>query len=131
MMTSVAGPPPGSLLWRLQRALGPILGGLILDMTDLATFGPVGLYAGFFLGAGIGWWISSFYNFPNASRALCALFAGIYCALPLTEFLPVATFLSAVGRFFEDPPAIADATEEGEKAEEVPSAYEGPSTPPS
>ena len=40
-----------SKLWqRYHKALFPILGGIILDCADLATYGPAGLYTGMIVG---------------------------------------------------------------------------------
>jgi len=87
-----------SLLDRLHRAFGPLVGGMILDLVDLSTFGPFGI-GGFFIGSLVGWWICSIYNLSTSTRLALALLAGIYCLLPLTEFIPVATLLSAFIRF--------------------------------
>ena len=99
---STERPVPSSLLWRLHRALGPIAGGLVLDFVDLTTFGPLGAI-GLFIGVGVGWWISSIYNFSPRVRVILALLAGTYCLLPMTELLPVATIISGVARFGEEP----------------------------
>lgn len=91
--------PPESLLLRLHRALGPIAGGLILDGVDLMTFGPVGVFGGFLLGGAAGWWITSIYGFQQRTRAIVAVLAAIYTAIPLTEPFPFATAVAALGRF--------------------------------
>lgn len=96
------------LMYRLHRALGPIAGGLILDAVDLATFGPFGV-CGFFVGCLVGWWISSIYRFSTRARAVWALLAGVYCLVPFTEVIPVATIISAVARFEVDP-SVKDET---------------------
>lgn len=94
---------PG-LLWRLHRALGPILGGLILDFTDLATFGPLGIL-GPLLGAAVVLWISMLYQFSLRTKIILAFLAGVYCMMPMTEFFPIATLVCAACRFFEKPAA--------------------------
>lgn len=90
-----------SLLERLHRALGPLAGGLILDFVDLATFGPLGFYLGPIVGALVGWWISSIYRYKTSSRIIWAILAALYCTIPLTEIIPVATIISALARFSE------------------------------
>lgn len=95
--------PPGDLVARLYRALGPLAGALVLDFADFATLGPFGLWLGFPLGASIGWWLSGMYRLPPAARAFLAVLAGAYCMVPATNLLPVATVLSATGRFLENP----------------------------
>ena len=92
------------LLRRLYRAFGPIIGALILDFTDFATFGPIGLYLGFAVGSIVGWWGSSFYRFSIRARYTWAIITGVYCTVPFTECLPLATIISAVARFYETPP---------------------------
>ena len=96
---------------RLWHALGPILGGLALDLVDLATLGALGLYVGFPLGAGVAWWLSGLYRIETRVRATLAVLTGIYCMIPTTHFLPLATVVGALGRFFEDP---VEAQEEGD-----------------
>ncbi len=86
------------LIERLHRAFGPLVGGAMLDLVDLSSFGPFGI-GGFFVGGLTGWWICSIYNIATSTRLILALLAGIYCLFPLTEFIPVATLLSAFIRF--------------------------------
>lgn len=84
---------------RLYHALGPILGAVVLDAADFVTFGPVGVYIGFFVGLGIGWWLGGFYGFDRGARWTVAIAAGIYTMIPMTEFIPLATLISAFARF--------------------------------
>ena len=84
---------------RLHRTLGPLAGGLLLDTLDLATFGPFGIYAGWFIGLAVGWWMALLYDFRPSTRFLFASLAAIYLTLPMTEFIPVATLISAFARF--------------------------------
>jgi hypothetical protein len=99
---------------RLHRAFGPIAGGLVLDLVDLATFGPIGLLGGWILGAGVGWWIGSIYGFSKEAKLTLAISAGIYCMIPFTEPLPIATIVSAIARFFEKPPRQPPSEEDEE-----------------
>jgi len=94
---------PG-FLWRLHRALGPIAGGLLLDFTDLATFGPMGIL-GPILGAAVVLWICSLYRFSVKTKILLAFLGGVYCTAPMTEPFPIATLVCAACRFFEKPAA--------------------------
>ncbi len=103
-VTRVPNQPPQerrglSLLQRMYNALFPVIGGLVLDLTDLATFGPVGIYAGFFVGAIVGWLISSIYGSSPRTRLIWAILAGVYCMVPGTAFFPIATVISAILRF--------------------------------
>lgn len=86
-------------LKKLYRALGPIAGGLFLDMLDLATFGPFGFYVGWIVGLSVGWWMASIYGFGNLGKTLFACMAAIYLTMPFTELVPVATIISAFARF--------------------------------
>lgn len=87
------------ILNRLHKAFDPILGGLILDFVDLATFGPIGLILGPLLGALVGWWIASIYNFSKTGKILTVVLSGVYCTLPFTGIIPLGTIISAAARF--------------------------------
>ncbi|MEQ9404550.1 MAG: hypothetical protein RIM99_13235 [Cyclobacteriaceae bacterium] len=87
-----------SVLERLNRTFGPLAGAMILDLVDLASIGPLGI-GGFFIGIAIGWWILSIYDISRNTRIMLALLAGIYCLVPFTEFIPVATLISAIARY--------------------------------
>lgn len=91
-----------NLLQRLHKALGPILGGIILDVVDLATFGPIGLIIGPFLGAAIGFWIASIYDLSKTGKVITTLLSAIYCTIPFSEVLPLATLFTACVRFMKD-----------------------------
>jgi hypothetical protein len=90
-------------LRRIYHALGPIAGGLLLDTIDLATFGPIGLYLGWLIGLSLGWWMASIYGFRFYGKVVFATLAAIYLTLPMTEFVPVATVVSAIARFRDVP----------------------------
>lgn len=98
-----SGEKKPDFLQRLWRSFGPIAGGLLLDFADLATFGPIGIFAGFFVGVAVASWICSFYRFSRRAKILVSLLAGIYCMVPMTELLPLATLVAASCRFFEAP----------------------------
>ncbi len=87
------------LLRRANRAFGPVLAGLIIDLVDLASFGPLGMLLGLPVGALLGYWLASALGATRRSAFLCALAAGIYCSLPFTTFLPLATLVGAWIRF--------------------------------
>ncbi|MHC4385770.1 MAG: hypothetical protein ACYTEU_04305 [Planctomycetota bacterium] len=101
---------PG-FIFRLHRALGPILGGLLLDFTDLATFGPMGIL-GPILGAAVVLWISSLYRFSVKTKIILAFLGGVYCTVPMTEPFPIATLVCAACRFFEKPSNPPDDSED-------------------
>jgi len=71
-----------------------LLAGLTLDLVDLSTEGPLGALGGI-LGAGLVWWLSGTYGLGASRRMWVAIAAGLYCALPSTELIPVGTLLGA------------------------------------
>ena len=88
---------------RLYNAIFPIIGGLILDFADFVTLGPIGLYTGMIVGCTVGWLIGGIYNFSRNGRIICSILAGIYCTIPGTFFLPLATAISVISRFNQKP----------------------------
>lgn len=95
--------PTGSLPDRpvtsvAQQMIRPIFAALAIDLLDLATFGPVGLYTGLILGAVAGFWLAPLLGFPPHRRWLSALVTGVYCTLPLTGLIPLATLASVMSR---------------------------------
>lgn len=91
------------LWWRVASALSPIIAGMALDAIDLATMGPLGLTLGLLLGAIVGWTLSPIFGLRGRGRWWASLIAGLYCAIPGTEFLPIATVLAAFARFVQPP----------------------------
>lgn len=90
----------------MNRAFGPIVAGLVIDLVDLATFGRMGLVFGLPVGAACGWWMGHCMGLSRRACAGCALAAGVYCMIPFTEFIPLATLVGAYARYREDrPPA--------------------------
>lgn len=94
-------PEGANLLQRLHYSFGPILAGILLDFLDFVTFGPIGIYAGLFVGAGIGWWIGSLYGFTQRQKVLLAVVSGLYMMIPSTEFVPMATIVGGLARWME------------------------------
>jgi hypothetical protein len=96
---------------RFNRSFGPILAGIVIDLVDFATFGPVGLVAGLPIGGLAGYWMAQALDLPRRARWWCALAAGIYCTIPFTEFIPLATLVAAYSQFRNSappkPPAAA------------------------
>lgn len=84
---------------RFHYAIGPIVGAMILDATDLLTFGPLGIYTGIPVGLAVGFWLTSLYRFSMPARLFWSCVAGIYCTVPFTEVFPIATLISATHRF--------------------------------
>lgn len=97
-------PPKPSQAKRLNRAFGPVVAGLIIDFVDLATFGPMGYFLGLPIGAFAGYWMGRALGLERKPSLLCAVAAGIYCTLPGTEILPLATIVGAIARYRESAP---------------------------
>ena len=97
-------PPPADQVRRLNRAFGPVVAGLIIDLVDLSTFGPLGFFLGLPIGAFAGYWMGRAIGLERKPSLLCALLAGIYCTIPGTEMIPLATLVGAFARYRESPP---------------------------
>ena len=78
---------------------------MILDAGDILTFGPLGIYAGGLVGGCVGFWLTGLYRFSMPARLLWSAAAGIYCSIPFTEMLPIATLISGCHRFAHAPGA--------------------------
>ena len=104
METPAPAQPKPTQRLRLNRAFGPVVAGLIIDFVDLATFGPMGMYLGLPIGAFAGYWMGRALGFERKASLLCALAAGIYCTIPGTEMLPIATVVGACARYYESTP---------------------------
>ena len=89
--------PKLSALSKVKALVFPLASGLILDFLDLATFGPVGIYAGFLIGFIIGYQMCPIFGFTSGKNRLkWAVIAGIYCTMPGTEYLPLATITGLI-----------------------------------
>lgn len=116
-MSGAAVPPGGpasgrGLVRRAAHACAPLLAGAAIDAMDLATFGPMGLAVGWLAGGVVGWWLAPVLGFPARLRWVAAAIAGTYCALPMTGFLPLATFAAGLARLIandEEAPPAQDA----------------------
>jgi hypothetical protein len=86
---------------RLNRAFGPIVAGMIIDLVDFATFGPFGLFLGLPIGGLAGYWMGKALGLSTTKARWCALAAGIYCTIPGTQFIPLAMLVGAYVRFTE------------------------------
>ena len=69
--------------------------GLLLDLADLITFGPIGLWTGGLLGAALGWLIAPRIGFA-VRRWVPAALAGLYLMTPGTALLPLAGLLVGI-----------------------------------
>jgi len=101
-----------------KQILGPVLAGLLLDLLDLATYGPIGLWAGLLVGGLGGYLLAVSMGVPSQRRLFYAGLAGLYCMLPFTAFLPLGTLLGTLVRLREHaPPRAPAASAPGPKAD--------------
>ncbi len=85
----------------MERALGPVGAGILLDVVDFFSLGPTGIIFGLVIGSAIGWYMTGIMNVPRRWRAPLSWLAGVYCVIPGTQVIPLGTLAGALGRFFE------------------------------
>jgi len=83
---------------RSTAVWGPVLAAILLDFADLLSFGPQGLLIGLVAGSALGWRIAAASGFSVKGRLICAGLAALYCMVPFTELLPMATIVTTVSR---------------------------------
>ena len=93
--------PPADTLRRLNRAFGPVVAGMILDVVDLATFGPIGFFLGIPVGLAAGYWLGSCLGLERKHCLWVAMASALYCTTPGTEFIPLGTLVGACARYWE------------------------------
>jgi hypothetical protein len=72
----------------------PIMTALAIDLADLAMIGPIGVVAGFFVGFVLTSMLTLATGVPLRRSLVLSLLAGIYCMLPVTDLVPLATMLT-------------------------------------
>ena len=83
---------------RWGSAIGPVVAGMIIDVIDFATIGAGGLYLGFLLGAPSGWYLARPLGLDRRRALVVALACGIYCTVPFTAPVPIATMIGVWAR---------------------------------
>jgi len=114
-----------------KQIIGPMVAALAIDLLDLATFGPFGLYTGLILGGAAGYFLAPFLGFPPHRRWLSALATGVYCTLPLTGLIPLATLASVATRTLMRGDLRVDAADELKSQDTIDVEYEVVSDQPS
>jgi hypothetical protein len=72
----------------------PILTALAIDLADFARIGPTGLVMGFFVGFVLTLLLTLATDVPWWRAMVLSVLAGIYCMLPITDLVPLATMLT-------------------------------------
>lgn len=90
---AAAGPKQG------RDAIAPprwqmLLIGALIDVVDFVTWGPAGRRYGLPLGFLLAFCLLTMVRVPLRRRLVWSLLAGLYCAMPGTERLPLATLFS-------------------------------------
>lgn len=67
--------------------------GLVLDLLDLITWGPIGTRLGLPIGFAAAFALLTLAGMPLKRRLLLSAGAGLYCLLPGTERIPLGTLL--------------------------------------
>lgn len=73
----------------------PLAAGVVIDLLNLATRGPRGMLLGLALGLGVGYYLGRRLGLERSRSLGLGSLCGIYCALPGTELLPLATLIGA------------------------------------
>jgi hypothetical protein len=78
-----------------SRRVPLVLAGVLIDLLDLTLSGPLGP-AGAIAAAAVVWWVAGQHRVARGARIALAAGAALYCALPLTELVPLGTVVGAV-----------------------------------
>jgi len=82
-------------------AWGPLLAAISIDVADVFSVGPVGWVAGLFLGGLLTVMVSLAAGAKLRRALVFGALGGIYCAMPLTGPIPLATMLTLVHAFVQ------------------------------
>ena len=99
-----AGQAGPEVVQRLNRAIGPLMAGMLIDLFDVVTLGPMGVFLGVPIGGFAGYWLGKCLGLSNRGCLGCAAAAAIYCSVPFTEFVPLGSLIGAYVRFMEGSP---------------------------
>lgn len=77
------------------RPVPAVLVGLLIDLVDLTLAGPLGV-AGAVIAAALVWWLAGHEGVRPGPRIALTAATALYCALPLTELVPLGTAVGAV-----------------------------------
>ena len=77
----------------------PIAAGLFTDTLDFVTFGPFGLKFGMLAGGLAALYLCWASRVPRALWLYIVIAASVYCSVPRTEALPIATIIAVISVF--------------------------------
>lgn len=77
---------------RLRTLGSALLSGLLLDLADFSTRFPA-ILIGVVVGALLGLYICTTQQVPRKDRVWWVAVSALYCAMPRTEFFPMATLV--------------------------------------
>ena len=86
-----------------------VLGGLMIDVADVITLGGLGGVGGFLVGGLLTFGVCSSQGVSRFRTAALTMAGAVYCALPFTEALPLATLLALVSQLAPRPKALPPA----------------------
>lgn len=95
------GSPGRSFGTRARAALDPVAAGLLVDLLDLLTLGPLTLL-GWVVGVPYGYWLGRRSSLPPRRALLLGLGIAVYCTLPFTAVIPAGTLVGMYLRFQRD-----------------------------
>lgn len=75
-----------------------IVGGLMIDVADVITLGGLGGVGGFLVGGLLTYGVCSNQGVSRFRTAALTMAGAVYCALPFTEALPLATMLAIISQ---------------------------------
>jgi hypothetical protein len=81
------------------RTWGPLLAAMLLDVADLVSFGPQGVPIGLLIGSTLGWAVAAQLGMGRGVRLMSAVAGAVYCMVPGTELIPLASIATAVARW--------------------------------
>lgn len=82
-----------------EAPLHPLWAGVVIDLLDFAMRGPRGMLLGLPLGLCVGYYVGRRMGLDRGRSLGLGALCAIYCALPGTELIPLATLIGAYRAF--------------------------------
>jgi hypothetical protein len=76
----------------------PLVGALLLDLADFLSLGPQGVVIGLLVGTTLGWRIAAASGLSRKWRIASAIASAVYCMVPGTELVPLASIVTTAVR---------------------------------